>query len=263
MVKFNVAGLGWILVLMAVLTGGCAALPEGDGLGRERAVAQNVHLEAPMTILNAAEAEGAAEAAPKSYQKARRARDDVRAVIAQAPDNQVAIEQAVARFTFEAEHLAHITQEVKALRAIDQQVLENVVLSAEYRLLAIADTLRIPDLRHHGLYKQTGLLAEAVERLMLAKQGGAVPAARRPVSQAEQEMLRDQVDELRAQLGVLQTRNTELIQEPKPLHQRIAELERLVLRLNAQKEMLEEQLAKAIEPSSEGVEISPVARPAE
>jgi DNA repair ATPase RecN len=263
-VKFSVLGLWWVGILMLVLAGGCAALPEGDEPGSgQGAPVKDARLEAPIATLRVAEAEDAGGVAPKSYQKARQAWDDARATIAQAPDDPAAIEQAVARFAFEVEHLAHITREVKELRAIDRQVLENVVLSAEYRLLAIADALRVPDLRRHDLYKQSVLLAEAVERLMLAKPGDAVPSAPHPVSRAEQDMLRDQVDALRAQLGVLRTRNTELAQVPKPLHKRIDELERLVLQLNAQKEALEEHLAKTIKPPPEGVEISPVERTAD
>ena len=58
----------------------------------------------------------------------------------------------------------------------------------------------------------------------------------------------------------LQAQNTQLKGSDKPLLKRIDELERVVIKLNNEKTVLEVELAKMTAPPADGVEITPISR---
>jgi len=209
-------------------------------------------------VLEQAEAMGARGAAPKSYQKTRQALENAQAVIEQDPNERVAIENAVQRFAFEANHLVQITQAVKELRALNDTAMENIVLAAESRLLAIADALGQPDPRQKNLREQTEMLVNAAARLAADKTGRGTKLRTRPVDKNELEEAYLHNEQLQAQLRDFQTKNAQLKRDKKPLMKRIGELERIVLQLNNEKTVLEEELAKMTAPPASGVEIIPL-----
>jgi len=211
-----------------------------------------------ITVLEQAEAMGAGGAAPKSYKKTQRALKNAQAVIERDPNNQIAIKNAVERFAFEANHLVQITQAVKELRALNDAAMENILLAAESRLLAIADALGQPDPRQNGLREQTEILVSAASRLVAAKTGGNTKPRTRPVNKNELDDAHLRNEQLQAQLRDMQAKNAQLKRDEKPLMRRIDELERVVLQLNNEKTVLEEELAKMTAPPEGGVEIIPI-----
>ncbi|MCF6254708.1 MAG: hypothetical protein L3K25_00100 [Gammaproteobacteria bacterium] len=215
-------------------------------------------LDQVITVLEQAEAMGARGAAPKSYQKTRQALENAQAVIERDPNDQRAIENAVKHFAFEANHLVHITQAVKELRALNDTAMENILLAAESRLLAIADALGQPDPRQKNLRKQTETLANAAARLVADKTGQSTKLRTRPVNKNELEEAYLHNAQLQAQLRGMQTKNAQLKRDEKPLKRRINELKRVVLQLNNEKTVLEEELAKMTAPPAGGVEIIPI-----
>ncbi len=215
-------------------------------------------LDQVIAVLEQAEAMGARGAAPKSYQKARQTLENAQAVIERDPNDQIAIENAVKRFAFEANHLVHITQAVKELRALNDTAMENILLAAESRLLAIADALGQPDPRQTNLREQTEMLVNAAARLVADKTGQSTKLRTRPVNKNELEEAYLHNAQLQAQLRGMQTKNAQLKRDEKPLKRRIDELERVVLQLNNEKTVLEEELAKMTAPPAGGVEIIPI-----
>jgi len=63
---------------------------------------------------------------------------------------------------------------------------------------------------------------------------------------------------LQAQLRDAQAQSIQFKREQKPLFKRIDALERVVIKLNNEKAVLEVDLAKATAPPSGGVEITPI-----
>jgi hypothetical protein len=179
-----------------------------------------VQLEEGISVLEKAEAVGAAGATPKSYQKAREALKNAQAVIERDPNDQAAIKAAVERFVFEANHLVHATEEVKEMRALNHAAMENILLAAESSLLAISDALGQPDPRQHSLREQTEMIADAVEKLVAAK-SPAKPSPTRPVKKNELEAANLRIEQLQVQMRDLQAQNAQLKRDEKPLVKRI------------------------------------------
>ncbi len=214
-----------------------------------------------IAVLEQAEAMGAGGAAPKSYKKTQQALKNAQTVIEHNPNDQTAIKEAVERFTFEANHLLQITQAVKELRALNDSAMENILLAAESRLLAIADALGQPDPRQKSLREQTEILVNAAARLVAAKtEGGAKPRTR-PINKNELENAHLRNAQLQAQLQGMQEKNAQLKRGEKPLLKRIDALERVVIKLNNEKAALEEELAKVTTLPAGEVTITPVDRP--
>jgi len=213
-----------------------------------------------ITVLEQAEAMGARGAAPKSYEKTRRALKNAQNVIEHDPNDQVAIKDAVDRFAFEASHLVHMTEAVKELQALNDTAMENILLAAESRLLAIADALGQPDPRQKNLREQTEMLVNAAARLVAAKTEGGIISRTRPVKKNELEDAHLRNAQLQAQLQDMRTQNARLERDKKPLVKRIEALERVVIKLNNEKTVLEDALARVTAPSADGVEVSPVNR---
>ena len=212
-----------------------------------------------LSVLEKAEAIGAAGAAPKSYKKTRQALKNAKATIERNPNDKAAIQTAVERFVFEAKHLLHATEEVKEMRVLNHAAMENVLLAAESSLLAISNALRQPDLRQHSLREQTAIIAAAVEKLAAAK-NPAKQSRVRPVNKNELEAAQLKVEQMQAQMRDLQAQNAQLKSSDKPLLKRIDELERVVIKLNNEKSALELELAKMTAPPADGVEITPIVR---
>ena len=217
-------------------------------------------LEQGLSVLEKAEAIGAAGAAPKSYKKTRQALKNAQATIERDPNDQAAIQTAVERFVFEANHLVHATEEVKEMRVLNHAAMENILLAAESSLLAISDELHMPDPRQHSLREQTEMIADAVEKLVAAK-SPAKASPTRPVHKNELEAANLHIEQLQAQMRDLQAQNAQLKHDEKPLVNRIDALERVVIRLNDEKTALETELAKMTPPLADGVEITPIVRP--
>ncbi|NOX93093.1 MAG: hypothetical protein GXP18_11795, partial [Gammaproteobacteria bacterium] len=218
-------------------------------------------LERVIVVLEQAETMGARGAVPKSYEKTRQALKNAQTVIERDPNDQVAIKDAVERFAFEANHLVQITQAVKELQALNDAAMENILLAAESRLLAIADALGQPDPRQKNLREQTEMLANAASRLVATKTKGGMTLRTRPVKKNELEDAHLRNAQLQAQLQDMRAQNAQLKRDEKPLLKRIEALERVVLRLNDEKVVLEEKLARVTAPPADGVEITPVSRP--
>ena len=218
-----------------------------------------MQLEQGIAVLEKAEAIGAAGAAPKSYKKTQQALQNAQTTIELDPNDKVAIQAAVERFVFEANHLLHATEEVKEMRVLNHVAMENILLAAESQLLAISDALRQPDPRQHSLREQTEMIAAAVEKLVATK-APARPPVMRPVNKNELEAAQLHIEQLQAQMRELQAQNTQLKGSDKPLLKRIDELERVVIKLNNEKTVLEVELAKMTAPPADGVEITPISR---
>ena len=222
-------------------------------------------LDQIITALEQVESMGAEGAAPKSYKKTHLALENARTVIESDPNNQVAIKIAVARFAFEAEHLLHVTQGVKELRALNDTAMENIILAAELRLLAIADALGVADPRQDNLRQQTEILANAARHFVDPKGGGGIIKPRsRHVNKNELDAAQLHIEQLQAQLRDKKAQNLQLKREQKPLVQRIESLERVVVTLNNEKAEMEvalSSLTKETAPPVEGVEITPIVIP--
>lgn len=220
-----------------------------------------MQLDDSIAVLEKAEAMGAGGAAPKSYQKARQALRNAQAVIERDPNDQAAIKDAVERFTFEARHLVHVTKEVKELRALNRAAMENILLAAELRLLAISDALHQPDPREYDLREQAEMTLDAAEKLFAAKSGGGAQPPARPINKNELDEAHAKIEQLQAQLEDSRAKNVALVQNNTSLNKRIDALERVVIKLNNKITTLEDALAKAAQqtaPPAEGVEITPV-----
>jgi hypothetical protein len=218
-----------------------------------------IQLEQGLSMLEKAEAIGAAGAAPKSYKKTRQALQNAQATIERDPNDQASIQTAVERFVFEANHLVHAAEEVKEMRVLNHAAMENILLAAESELLAISDVLHQPDPRDHSLREQAAMIAAAVEKLVAVK----MPTKRsyaRPVKKNELESAHLRIEQLQAQLQDMQSKNAQLKRNEKPLLKRIEALERLVLKINDEKATLEAELAKMTAPPADGVEITPIVR---
>lgn len=218
-----------------------------------------VQLEEGLSVLEKAEAVGAAGAAPKSYKKTRQALENAQATIELNPNDKIVIQTAVERFVFEANHLVHATEEVKEMRVLNHAAMENILLAAESSLLAISDALGQPDPRQHSLREQTAMVAAAVERLV-AEKSPARQSHVRPVNKNELETAQLRIAQLQAQMRDLQAKNAQLVGGDKPLLKRIDALERVVIKLNNEKAALEVELAKMTAPPAAGVEITPIRR---
>jgi hypothetical protein len=236
-----------VLPMMLVLLAACAGQPPVE---LSAPLAKDSPLAQAMAIFRQAEGEGAAGAAPKTYQKARETLVMVNAVIERDPNNTAAIANAVQRFHFEAEHLLHLNREVRELRSINPQALENIVLAAEYRLLAISDALKQPDPRRHGLYEQATAVEAAAEKLQSALPENATPHVV-PVSKTELDDARARIEQLQVQLRSAQQEQVAFQRGEKAYRKRIDELERLVLRLNAQNTELESRRAALVKEVAE------------
>lgn len=208
----------------------------------EAQLVKNSQLQQALAVLKQAEGLGAGGAAPRSYQKTRQALATANAVIERDPNDRQAIAEAVAQFAFEADHLLHITKEVDELRELNRQALENILLTAEYRLLAISDALRQPDPRRMGIYEQTTHLVDVAKKLADAQVGGTPQYPPRHINKNELDTARARIQQLEVQLNGAQEINSQLQRGQKPLTKRIDALERLVLNLNAEKAGLEEQI---------------------
>jgi len=215
-----------------------------------------LQLDNIIIVLEKAEAIDAAGAAPKSYKKTQQALQNAQAVIEGDPNNQPAIQDAVERFAFETNHLLHIVKAVKELRVLNHAAMENILLAAELRLLAISDALGQTDLRQHSLREQTAKIAAAVDQLITEKAPEKQSRPRR-VNKNELDSARAHIEQLQAQLGELQSQNGQLKHGEKPLVIRIDTLERVVIKLNNEKTVLEVELAKMTAPPAE-VEITPI-----
>ncbi|HEC18814.1 MAG TPA: hypothetical protein ENI97_05665 [Gammaproteobacteria bacterium] len=223
---------------------------------------KTAQLDKYIALLEQAEAEGAGGAAPKSLKKTRQALRNAEAVIERDPNDQAAIKSAVQRFAFEVGHLRHVTREVKELRALNDNAMENILLAAESRLLAIADALGLPDPRAHNLREQTEMIVDAADKQMARKNTTGIVRSR-PVSKNELELAQLKIEQLGAQLRDARAKITALERSKKPLNKRIDALERVVIKLNNEKAVLEERLAEAMEskaPPKGGVEITPVSK---
>jgi len=215
-------------------------------------------LEQVIVVLEQAEGMGAGGAAPKSYKKTQQALKNAQAVIERDPNDQAAIKDAVKHFAFEANHLVQLTQAVKELQVLNDAAIENILLAVESRLLAIADALGQPDPREKSLREQTEILVNAATKLAASKTEGGMKVRTRPVNKNELEDAYSRNEQLQAQLRAMQAKNAQLKKDEKPLMKRIEELERVVLKLNDEKTVVEEALAKMTAPPAGGVEIIPI-----
>lgn len=226
-----------IVIGLLVVVAGCASqveLPEPVEVKEKNALNQAVD------IFHKAERSGARRAAPKSYQKARQALDVVMAVVSRSPGNSQGIQNEIEQFAFEADHLLHITNEVKELRSVQSQAIENVVLSAEYRLLAISDALKLPDPRRQKLYDQTVTIANAANKLIsLSARDEAGGANKRRINKNELDEAYTRIKQLQLQLKSVKDDNNQLTLDQKSFKKRIESLERLALELNKKNADLE------------------------
>lgn len=217
-----------------------------------------VQLDNSIAVLEQAEGLGAGGAAPKSLKKAQRALKNAQTVIERDPNDKAAIKDAVERFTFETNHLLHVTRETKELRSLNHAAMENILLAAESSLLAISDALRQPDPRQKSLREQVELIVNAANKLVASKTIGNAKPRRRHVNKNELETAQLRIEQLQAQLRDVQMKSIQFKREQKPLNKRIDALERVVIKLNNEKVELEEKLAKATAPPEGGVEITPI-----
>ena len=229
----------WLIVIgLLVYVTGCSTATEiaKPGSGIKTGVLDNA-----VAIFQQAEKLRAEAVAPKSYQKTRQALDHVNAVIRSDPGNEQAILQATENFAFEADHLLHITNEVNELRSVQSQALENIVLSAEYRLLTISDALKQPDPRRQKLYDQSVTIANAANALASSVSSVNESASdKRSINKNELDDAYTRIKQLKLQLNSSRDENTLLVREEKSLQKRIESLERLVLELNNKNTTLEE-----------------------
>lgn len=233
MLFFNANRL--IVIGMLVLIVGCASqieVPEPVG-EKEKST-----LNRAVDVFNKAERLGAKGAAPKSYQKARQVLDDVMAIVSREPDNRQVIQNKIEQFAFEADHLLHITNEVNELRSVQSRAIENVVLSAEYRLLAISDALNQPDPRRQKLFDQAVTIANAAKQVVSDNR----VVKKRRVNTSELDNAYTRIKQLELQLKSAQDNNNQLRLDQKPLKKRIESLERLVLELNGKNAGLEDTI---------------------
>lgn len=226
-----------IVIGMLALIVGCASQLEVPDPVEEK---EKNALNRAVDIFNKAQRSGAKGAAPKSYQKARQALDEVMAIVSREPDNRRGIQNKVEQFAFEADHLLHVTNEVKELRSVQSRAMENVVLSAEYRLLAISDALNQPDPRRQKLYDQAVTIANAAKQVVSANR----VVKQRRVNVSELDNAHTRIQQLELQLKSAQDDNNQLKLDQKPLKKRIESLERLVLELNDKNTGLEETISE-------------------
>ena len=225
--------------LLAVL-GGCASVTEvvipGEGVEADT-------LQDAVAILRSAEKQGAESVAPKTYLKTQQALNSLNLLIQREPENKQAIKEATTRFIFEVKHLHHVTQEVNELRSVQSEAVENLVLSAEYRLLAISDALKMPDPRQNNLYEQTVAIAKTANELGSIKSNSKnVVTKVRHVNKNELDSAYTKIKQLELQLEDVKKINKQLKLDQKPLKKRIESLERYVLELNEEKTTLEEKI---------------------
>lgn len=219
---------------------------------------KDMQLDDSIAVLEEAKALGAGGAVPKSLKKTQRALKNAQTVIERDPNDKPAIKNAVERFAFETDHLLHVTHEVKELRSLNHAAMENILLAAESRLLAISDALRQPDLRRNNLRVQVELIVNAADKLVASKTAATAKPRTRHVNKNELEVANLRIEQLRAQLRDAQMQSVQFKREHKPLFRRIDALERVVIKLNNEKVELEEKLAKATAPPTGGVEITPI-----
>lgn len=228
-----------IVIGMLILVTGCANRLEVPVPAEQK---DKNALDRAVRIFHQAEGLGAKSAAPKSYQKAQQALENAMAIISREPENKEAVENIVKQFVFEAEHLLHITQEVEELRSVQSHAMENVVLSAEYRLLAISDALRQSDPRNQKLYDQTIAIANAAKKIVSSNTGATDTddVKKRRINTNELDTAYTRIKQLELQLKNAQDNNTELKLDQKTMKRRVESLERLVLELNDRSAGLEE-----------------------
>jgi len=235
----------WLIIMgLLVLFAGCASEPEAVLHNTVLITGGSDALKQAEAVFRQAEAKHAMKIAPKSYQKARQALDAVKTTMERKPENKQAIQSAVDQFSFEADHLLHITKEVQELRSLNSYAMENLVLSAEYRLLAISDALKQPDPRRQTLYDQTVTLANAAKRIVATEPGNTDTAVVIPrhVNKSELDDAHTRIEELQLQLQDSQDKNKKAMHEQKTLNARIDSLERVVVNLNNDKSALQQKI---------------------
>ncbi len=239
--KLSVFQCKWLIVMgLLTLVASCANVPE---VAVPAETINTGSLEQTIAVLHRVEGLGAEAIAPKSHKKTRQALSEINAVIKRDPDNEQAIHNAVEHFTFEVEHLVHIIDETTKLREVNYQAMENVILSAEYRLLAISDALKQSDPRRQSLYYQTVTIANFAKRL-------ATPTAQisanttRHINKNELDDAQEKIQQLQLQLKDSQDKNVQLKRDQQPLIARIDSLERLTVNLNDKNTELEKTISE-------------------
>lgn len=229
-----------IIIGLLMAVGGCASVVEMP------VPAEGIETGAPkkaVAVFHNAEMQGAESVAPRTYLKTKQAFLSLKAVIGREPGNDQVVQEATRRFTFEAEHLLHITQEVNELRSLQSEAMENVVLSAEYRLLAISDALKQPDPRQQKLYDQTVVIANAANKLVSSLGKTETDAiSKRHINKNELDAAYTKNKQLELQLESMKKNNDQLKLDQKPLKKRIESLERFVLELNEKNVGLENRV---------------------
>lgn len=234
----------WLIVIgLLTVAAGCANVPE------VAAPAESINtgsLQQTIAVLHRLEGGGAEATAPKSHTKTRQALSEVNAVIKRDPGNTQAIHNAVDHFTFEIEHLVHIVDETTKLREVNYQAMENIILSAEYRLLAISDALKQSDLRRQSLYDQTVSIANFAKRLTMSEAQISTTAntTARHFNKNELDDAQAKIQQLQVQLKGSQDKNAQLKRDQQPLAARIDALERLTVNLNNKNAELEETISE-------------------
>lgn len=235
----------WLIIMgLLGLFSGCATDPQSVIHDTFIKPGSNEPLKQAEAVFRQAKILHADKVAPKSYQKTKQALDDVKAATERKPNNKQVAQSAVDQFAFEADHLLHITKEVQELRSVNGYAMENVVLSAEYRLLAISDALKQPDPRRQTLYDQTVTLANAAKHIVATEPGNVDTAVVIPrhVNKSELDDAHTRIQELQLQLQDSQQKNEQARHEQKTLNARIDALERGVIELNNDKSALQQTI---------------------
>ena len=145
-------------------------------------------------------AKGFKKKAAISFAKAEAEIATVSEVIKANPDDEAAIQKAIAEADFEVSHIANISNEVQLFSNVKDDQFEQVVLNFEANLLIISKALNGSDLRNEPLKEQSKLIVKAIKELR-ANQKDDSNATN--TFKAQTKALNEQIEELQAQVGEL------------------------------------------------------------
>ena len=159
---------------------------------------------------------GGKRLAPKTFETAEQALQEVNAIIEKNVNDEDAIVEAAKKYEFAVFHALHITRAVDKLGSLSTSDYETYLLDLETKLQAIAEAFDYRDMRNHALYEQIQLVTGLARRIMIQKANLAKASSGVVVEDAlDTNKLKEQyaqavqkIQELSDQLAQLQTNQT-------------------------------------------------------
>lgn len=136
-----------------------------DMIALEIAVVKKKTLTEPLDFLARAKANDARKLAPKTWKTAEDTLNQATVFIESFPRDEKGVERVGLVSLRACQHAFFVTQEVAAIKEMDKDHFENLVLDVETMLNRITQSMNHEDVRHMSLHDQSVALSSAAENL--------------------------------------------------------------------------------------------------